>query len=123
VSYEYDGELGPITFCHCSNCRKFSGTAFATGASIQSAALKILTGEEAIKEYESSPGVFRAFCGNCSSPLYTRRPSRPETLRLRLGSLDTSIEERPAQHIFVSEKADWFEISDDLPQHETVAPA
>ena len=38
-----------------------------------------------VNEYESSPGKFRAFCGGCGAPVYSRRESRPGQLRLRAG--------------------------------------
>lgn len=117
VQYEIHGELGPIVMCHCSRCRKANGSAFATNASLNTADLHLLHGKEALAEYESSPGVFRVFCGKCGSPLYSRRPSMPELLRLRIGTLDTPIAAKPTAHIFVGSKAEWCEIHDKLPQY------
>lgn len=117
VQYEIHGELGPIVMCHCSRCRKANGSAFATNASMNTSDFHLLHGKEALAEYESSPGVFRVFCGKCGSPLYSRRPSMPELLRLRIGTLDTPIEAKPTAHIFVGSKAEWCEIHDELPQY------
>ena len=74
-------------------------------------------GKELVSEFESSPGVFRTFCKQCGSPLYSRRPSQPELLRLRIGTLDTPVEVKPIAHIFVGSKASWDEIHDDIPQY------
>lgn len=120
VTYQIDGELKVVRCCHCSACRKVSGTAFATGAPIDASQFHLLTGNDAIKEFESSPGVFRTFCGTCSSPLYTRRTAHPDTLILRVGLLDTRISIKPSMHIFVSDKAEWYDICDGMPQFETV---
>ena len=122
IKYQYSGDLGPVTMCHCSQCRKTSGTAFATNSPVDKEHFKILSGKEYLKEYESSPGKYRAFCSICGSPVYSRRQSLPDKLRIRLGSLDTEIDERPSFHIFVSSKADWDSITDDLPQYPEIEP-
>jgi hypothetical protein len=118
VAYEVHGKLGVVTYCHCDTCRKVSGGPFLVGAPARRKYFHLVRGADAITEYESSPGKFRAFCRFCGSPLYSRRPADPETFRLRLGSIDGDPERRPAAHIFVGDKAPWFTITDDLPRSE-----
>ena len=118
IRYEIDGELGPIVKCHCSKCRKANGTAFATNAAFSKAAFRFVTGEDSVGEFESSPGVFRVFCRNCGSPLYSRRPAMPDMLRLRIGTLDTPLQAKPTAHIYAGSKAEWDDICDDLPQYQ-----
>ena len=60
VRFEIDGELGPAVECHCSMCRRASGTAFAVNATVDAAGFRITAGGVAIREYESSPGYGRA---------------------------------------------------------------
>lgn len=117
VRYRFSGELGPIMVCHCSRCRKANGSAFQATAPVATADFQLLSGQELLAEYESSPGVFRVFCRVCASPLYSRRTATPGVLRLRLGSLDTPVGGRPELHIFTGSKAEWHEIHDDAPQH------
>jgi hypothetical protein len=117
VRYEVKGELGPIVMCHCAQCRKANGTAFATNSPVKARDFHLLQGSEALAEFESTPGKFRVFCGRCGSPLYSRRAAAPDVLRLRIGTLDTPLDARPSAHIFVDSKAAWWEIDDDLPQH------
>jgi len=117
VRYETAGELGPIVLCHCSKCRKASGSAFNAVAPISRRDFHLLTGQDAIAKYESSPGVRLAFCRHCGSSLYSERDSLPGLLRLRIGTLDTPVGAPPVAHIFVASKADWYEILDGAPQH------
>lgn len=117
VSYEIEGELGPIMFCHCGRCRKATGTAFQAAALVPKEQFHLRTGAETLVEFASSPGVNRVFCGACGSPLYSKRDTMPDSVRLRLGTLDTPVKGKPTAHIFVAEKAEWFDICDDLPQH------
>jgi hypothetical protein len=110
------GKTSPIVYCHCSRCRKASGTAFGANADVRRKYWTFLAGEELIREFESSPGVFRAFCSRCGSPIYSRRPDAPDVLRLRLGVLDDDPGRRPLAHFWVGSKAAWCDITDDLPQ-------
>lgn len=116
VKYEVQGALGTAVYCHCSRCRKASGSAFASNAVVANSAFKVVQGEESLKTFSTAEGVHRVFCSVCGSPILSRRDSLPDVLRLRLGTLDTPIEERPEAHIFVLSKADWYEIHDSLPQ-------
>ncbi|MBL6751600.1 MAG: GFA family protein [Nevskia sp.] len=123
VRYEYSGGFGPFTLCHCSQCRKAQGSAFAAVLPIQAQGFRLVAGEALLKAYESSPGKERVFCGVCGSPLFSRLRALPGVLRLRAGSLDTPVEQAPAMHIFAASKASWDTIADGLPQHaERPAP-
>jgi hypothetical protein len=117
VRYEITGELGPIVLCHCSKCRKASGSAFNAVAPVALHDFHPLSGRDAIAKYESTPGVRLAFCRHCGSSLYSERDSFPDLLRLRIGTLDTPAAAKPSAHIFVASKADWFEIHGNVPQH------
>jgi hypothetical protein len=118
IQYQYSGDLNEISMCHCEQCRKAQGSAFVAVAPIQSSLFFILTGQEYIKEYRSSPGKVRAFCQECGSPLYSARDDQPDVKRLRLGTLDTSVTVEHRYHIFVKSKAPWFDIKDGLPQFQ-----
>ena len=116
IRYEIDAELGPITNCHCGQCRKASGAAFASNASVPAKKFRFISGAELLKEWESSPGRRRCFCGRCGSPILKRNADQPETVRLRLGTLDTDPRTKPYRHIYVGSKAPWVDITDSLPQ-------
>ncbi len=122
VRFEISGKIGPVVYCHCSQCRRASGTAFAANADVRTHYLQWIAGRELICEYESSPGKVRAFCSRCGSPLYSRTSAQPETIRVRLGALDGDPGRRSVAHCWVSAKAPWFEISDALPRFEQAPP-
>jgi hypothetical protein len=102
--------------CHCTQCRKASGAEFATNANVAAAGFRVVNGSELLEQFEWSPGEARVFCGRCGSPLFKRSAARPEVIRLRLGCLDSEIDERPMAHVFVAEKPGWSEITDTMPQ-------
>jgi len=122
VAYEYAGDFGTITVCHCSDCRKAQGTSGVVAAPIDRKQFRWTQGEDLITEYESSPGKKRAFCSRCGSPLYSRRDDAPDVLRLRMGTLDTPTEATPAAHIFTSGIPPWAAINDELPHYDTHEP-
>lgn len=118
IRFEYDGPLGPISLCHCSQCRRAHGSAFSASAPVQKVRFGFISGEELVTEYESRPGKYRAFCSRCGSQLYSRVDAIPGILRLRVGALDGPVGQTAAQHVFVGSKSDWFEITDELPQYD-----
>jgi hypothetical protein len=115
VTYEVEGDLGRTYYCHCSRCRKISGSAFSANAVIAPAQFRVTHGEELLASFTDGSGVSRAFCARCGSHLVV---SQGDQMRLRLGSLDTPLGGPLDMHIFAASKADWFEILDNLPRHD-----
>lgn len=117
VRYEYDGEIEEISMCHCSQCRKVTGSAFLPVSRIDAAKFRITAGAELLKEYRSIPTKVRAFCGNCGSPIYSALDNQPEFKRLRVGTVETPFACANAYHIFADSKASWYDITDTHPQY------
>ena len=117
VRYEYGAGIEEISMCHCSQCRKATGSAFIAVSRIESAKFKIVAGTELLKEYRSIPNKARVFCSNCGSPIYSALDDQPQFKRLRLGTVDTAFTCGNAYHIFAPSKAAWHEITDTLPQY------
>ncbi len=115
VRFEVDGALHAVAYCHCSQCRRANGSAFAANANAATADFRLLSADT-LREYESSPGKFRAFCATCGSPIYSRWTAHPELRRIRLGTVDGDPGVRPAAHFWVGSKAAWYTIADALPQ-------
>ena len=118
VAYEITGSLGPAVCCHCSRCRKANGSAFATVSPVAAKDFRIVKGQESLRSYRTDAGVHRVFCGTCGSPIIGKRDSAPETVRVRIGTLDTPLDTKVSAHIFVGSKAVWYEIMDGMPQYE-----
>ena len=119
VTYRLESSPGVFVYCFCVDCRKGSGSAHSANASIDLHDLRFLSGELLLREFESSPGQFRLFCSNCGSPIYSRSDKSPGTLRLRLGTLDTSYYGEPKAHIWVSQRANWDKHRIDIARFET----
>ena len=122
VRYEIHGRLLMFAYCHCPDCRKYTGSAFSSVLATESEGFRIVLGEDRLAEYESSPGKRRFFCGTCGCGIYLRAAHRPGMVFVRAGSLDDDPQMRPQAHFWTSVKAPWHDITDSLPHHAEGLP-
>ncbi len=122
VRFTISGDIHDIVYCHCSQCRKAQGSAFATNGNVASDNFTITSGKDELTAYQSSPGHTRFFCRVCGSPIMSSSSARLDHVRVRLGTIEADIRERPIAHIFVTSKANWDEISGNIPQYEYYEP-
>ncbi|MDH5408814.1 MAG: GFA family protein [Gammaproteobacteria bacterium] len=118
VRFQISGEIRNIIYCHCSQCRKAQGSAFATNGIVEADKFVFQSGEEALTGYESTPGQTKYFCQHCGSPIISRQAAKPDQVRVRLGTVESAISERPMAHIFTASKANWEVLCGELPQFE-----
>lgn len=123
VEIEVIGEIDSIIHCHCSLCRKNSGTAYATNGFVNAAEFAVIKGADNLSHYSFKPGKTRHFCTSCGSPVYSSNDQDPSRYRLRLGILDSDINERPISHNFVSSKANWEDLDATLPRYDAFEPS
>jgi hypothetical protein len=102
--------------CHCSNCRAGTGSAFKPFAGIEREKLEITQGGDNLLVWGDDMGNHTR-CGTCGSLLFSV-VREGEYVHVAMGSLVDEPTVRPTEHIFVGSKAQWFEITDDLPQHD-----
>ena len=122
IRFEINSTIRSIVYCHCSQCRKAQGSAFATNGIVTTTDFKLSSGKDQLTGYESSPGQTKYFCQVCGSPIFSHSTASPDQVRIRLGTLDSSITERPMAHIFATSKANWEDICGDLPQYVDYEP-
>jgi hypothetical protein len=102
--------------CHCSNCRRATGSAFKPFAGIERDKLRITKGGHTLMLYGDASG-HDVHCKMCGSLLYS--VVREGTfVHVAMGTLVDDPSIRPTSHIFVGSKAPWFTIADGLPQYE-----
>jgi hypothetical protein len=115
VHYAVADEFVYAANCHCSNCRRATGSAFKPFARIERNKLAISGGSGNLMIYGDENG-HDAHCKVCGSLLYS--VVRDGTFVHAMGTLIDDPTIRPTAHIFVGSKARWFTITDDLPQYE-----
>ena len=80
VSFQADCEISNFSHCHCSQCRRLHGAAYATFAGVKTDKFEYLSGEEDIKIYNSSDDHERVFCANCGSNILVKVDGYPDDL-------------------------------------------
>jgi hypothetical protein len=101
--------------CHCSNCRRATGSAFKPFAGIERDQLRITAGEDQMMIF-GDIGANDTHCGRCGSLLFSLVQDG-RIVHVAMGTLVDDPTIRPDKHIFVGSMAPWFTITDDLPQH------
>jgi len=123
VAITVNGAISDIIHCHCSLCRKNSGTAYATNGFVNRADFVIEKGQQALSAFSFKAGRTRYFCQHCGSPVYSSNAQDKSRIRVRLGIFDSDIIERPVSHNFVDSKANWEDLTADLPRYSTFEPS
>ncbi len=123
VKYEVTGEAKRFFHCHCSRCRKSTGTGHASNLFVQPGTLKWLQGEAEIRSYKPPEAVRFAnhFCGKCGSRV-PRQAAGSDIVIIPAGSLDVEAPIKPQARIFQGSRAQWSCVSDEIPAFAEYAP-
>jgi hypothetical protein len=105
--------------CHCRRCRRARSAAHGTNAFYKREQLTWLRGEAEVTRYSLPDAKYfgQDFCRHCGSPV-PRVVEATGYVVVPGGSFDSPLPAPPLGHVFASSKADWFEITDGLPQWE-----
>lgn len=114
VRFEIEGSFENFFLCHCSRCRKGSGSAHASNLFSNTAQLTWLSGEDRVQSFTVEGTRFtRSFCLTCGS--FLPNVAANGRLKVPAGSLDTPVSLRPEAHIFAGSRADWDHELEDVP--------
>lgn len=121
VRFEIERAVGPFELCHCSRCRKVSGSAYLTWLTVRREDFRFLQGRHLIKTYErpvseSPPPYDTSFCTRCGSQVPNPSRTQEPVFEIPAGALDDDPGIRPDKHIYTEFKASWDHIADNLPQ-------
>jgi hypothetical protein len=116
VRYRVEDRFLYALNCHCSQCRKATGSAFKPFAGIERGKLSVIKGEDVLSIFGDEQG-HDARCKRCGSLLYSV-VREGQYVHVTYGTLIDEPSIRPTAHIHVGSKAPWYTITDALPQHE-----
>lgn len=116
VRYTVADEFAYALNCHCSDCRRATGSAFKPFAGIARERLEVTAGADRLLLFGEPLANHDVHCRVCGSLLFSVL-NQATKVHVALGTLVDSPSLRPQAHIFVGDKAPWFEITDNLPQH------
>jgi hypothetical protein len=123
VRYEVTGEPKRFYHCHCSRCRKVSGTGHASNLFLQPAALTWLSGEELIRAFKvpEAKRFINNFCAQCGSRL-PRQGKDSDLVMIPAGSLDDAAPIRPQARIFSTSRTSWSCTDGEIPVYPELPP-
>lgn len=113
VRFTVEGAFDRFYLCHCSHCRKDTGSAHAANLFSSAASLEWLSGKDQVATF-ILPGTRhqRCFCVICGSALPLESPFG---WVVPAGCLDTALSKRPDAHLFVASRAAWDQHLETLP--------
>lgn len=108
VSYKALGLLDRCYVCHCTDCQRRSGSAFAINVPVAAQGFEV-SGRTIVLSREHIDGRSNAihFCPSCLTRLYTVNPAWPGSVILRGGSLDEARHLIPSAHIWTRSRQKW----------------
>lgn len=119
VRFEIHNALMDVINCHCSKCRRFHGHVGAYTATDRQNLVMVQS--DTLKWFRSitdeTPDVYRGFCGRCGSSLFWDPRGKPR-ISIAAGALDAPTGLKTSRHVWVSQKGDYYRITDELVQHE-----
>lgn len=123
VAYQIEGPYLMFQYCHCSRCRKFTGSAHGSNLFVESGKFRWLKGEERVGRYEMPEAKYFAscFCRDCGSSLPWRPKNSDKAVVVPAGTLDQDPGIKPERNIFWASRAPWrvecaaIECCDELP--------
>ena len=116
VQYSATVEVNDFYFCHCKQCRKITGSAFASNILTTPTTVNWITGSESVKRFDDPKRTFtKVFCSNCGSGLPFLNKSG-SALLIPAGSLDEEPNIKPSHNIFWGDKAKWYEDGANAPK-------
>jgi hypothetical protein len=122
----YEGEADPVAMfnCHCRDCQRASGSAYAAVILVPKAAIRI-NGEPRYHRLtaDSGSGIERGFCPNCGSQVLLLAEHNPDVLILQAGCLDDPSVHRPARDIFTASAQPWDHMDPSIPKFATTSSA
>ena len=109
IAYTIDVPVTELRACHCLHCQKSSGAGGSVNAVIPSSAFTITRG--APKRYaalaDSGRTLYRYFCGDCGSPIYSQRANNTDMVVVRAGSLDNAPDMKITTNIWTKSRRPW----------------
>jgi hypothetical protein len=123
IRYRIDALPLLLYACHCTNCQRQSGSAFAVNMPVATQAFHIVQGTPKAWRHLSPSGVdvVSWFCGDCGGRINGERGGRPESTNVRAGSLDDTSWLVPVAHFFMRSAQRWVSPPDGAACFEAMA--
>ena len=124
VRYSASGDPAFAGVCHCTDCQKFTGSAFAAVVGVPKAALTV-QGELATysKTGDTGKSTYRRFCPQCGSSVMDEADALPDIVMVGVGTLDDASWVKPAMQIYCDSAQPWVNLGSEMHAFPKMPPA
>jgi hypothetical protein len=124
VRFEVTAAPYQAGYCHCTRCRRRTGTASSVNVSLLPGSLRIVSGEDLVRCWDPQGGALKCFCSACGGALWSRSADDPDAVSVRLGAFDDDPGVPLTYRQFVAYAAPWEPIPDDgIPRYPERRPS
>jgi len=124
VRYSADSEPAFVGVCHCRNCQKGTGTAFAVVVALPKPALTVHGSLKTFNDRgDSGKALYRRFCPDCGSSVIDEAEAMPNMAMIMAGTLDDASWVKPAMEIYLDSAQPWVNLGGDRPRFPKMPPA
>ncbi|UKZ67034.1 uncharacterized protein TrAtP1_008197 [Trichoderma atroviride] len=115
IRYKYSAEPTAKVLCHCSDCRKISGSNYSVNFLIPEAAFQVTSGTPKVfgKVADSGDTINSYFCGDCGSMMWRESANCGPNKVVKAGTLDGGGEIISAAvfdaEVFTRSRVDWVQ--------------
>jgi hypothetical protein len=113
ITYELSGDLIATAVCHCDHCQRQGGSAFSVNLIATEPQLAItgtLSTFEDRGEHGDAVYVYRNFCGQCGSPIYSLLVEPAGIVAVKAGTLDDKSAVNPTVEAWCEHKQPWVSL-------------
>ncbi len=115
VRYSADAEPAFVGVCHCKNCQKGSGAAFATVVALPKQAVSVRGNLKTFNDRgDTGKSMFRRFCPECGSSVIDEAELMPDVVMIMTGTLDDPSWVKPNMEIFCDSAQPWVELGGNM---------
>ena len=122
VAFEVEGPLERFLNCHCSGCRKATGTAHSCEVIVESLGVALAQGRSICRPLR--PASDNELCHRVLQDLrlsYVHLTHSGREAIIDAGTLDEPLGVAPDRHVHWSSRADWYVPGEGLPAEERAA--
>jgi hypothetical protein len=124
VRYEVNAMPLIVYACHCTECQRWTGSAFGLSMPVMASSFRLTSGEPKAYRRVGNRGVKSTdwFCGHCGGRAYGQHASRPDVITVRAGTLDDTSWVRPGAHVFLQSAQAWERVPNNMECFEILPP-
>ena len=119
VHYRADEEPTFVGICHCTDCQKFTGSAFSTIVGVPARALKVSGSLKTFTKIgDSGKPIHRRFCSECGSGIMDEADALPNIVMVNVGTLDDRSWVNPRSQVYCNSAQPWVQLGGEMKRFE-----